>query len=337
MGQRPESCAGDAVVEGASTTATSKDASNLVNLNGFRRKAGSPCDIKRIMKTTAFVPIRLNSQSASASAEPSAERIAPLYTPRTDAEVEGNRRDLRLLRRRADPRVLPEGVRFLRRSEELDRDTTLGRVPTSHRRGRSRPLCAGARHVALYPRRDRRGCSKWFGRIRLGIQRRAGCDVRMVRGGRSTIRPKTSPHADHRGGVSKPAPSSSSRRRLWTGRHRRIGDRPWRLWTVSSWTRMTSTIGISRWPRSSPQSLQPRQIPAHLPASGDTKRRISIPPFRSSNSSGSVHRRRHRTAGAVDDPRTERGIIAQDFVAAEQFGDFGQMVRHRIGHMGTFL
>lgn len=48
------------------------------------------------------------------------------HTPNAD-RGRGNRRDLRLLQRRAIREFLPEGVRFLRRSEELDRDTTLGR------------------------------------------------------------------------------------------------------------------------------------------------------------------------------------------------------------------
>ena len=42
----------------------------------------------------------------------------------------------------------------------------------------------------------------------------------------------------------------------------------------------------------------------------------------------------HRAAGAVDDPRTERrGIVAQYFMPAEEFGDLGQVYRHRIGHV----
>ena len=35
-----------------------------------------------------------------------------------------------------------------------------------------------------------------------------------------------------------------------------------------------------------------------------------------------------------DDPRTKRrGIVAQHLVPAEEFGDLGQVYRHRIGHM----
>lgn len=80
------------------------------------------------MKTVAFVPIRLNSQRVEGKnlrplgGEPlmchilrtllEVERIDEVWVFCSDKRVRG---------------ILPEGVRFLRRSEELDRDTTLGR------------------------------------------------------------------------------------------------------------------------------------------------------------------------------------------------------------------
>lgn len=80
------------------------------------------------MKTVAFVPIRLNSQRVAGKnlrplgGEPlmchilrtllAVERIDEVWVFCSDERV----RD-----------ILPRGVRFLRRSEELDRDTTLGR------------------------------------------------------------------------------------------------------------------------------------------------------------------------------------------------------------------
>ena len=80
------------------------------------------------MKTVAFVPIRLNSQRVSGKnlrllgGEPlmchilrTLTRVEGIY------EVYGFCSDERIVE------LLPEGVRFLKRSAELDRDTTLGR------------------------------------------------------------------------------------------------------------------------------------------------------------------------------------------------------------------
>lgn len=80
------------------------------------------------MKTVAFVPIRLNSQRVAGKnlrllgGEPlmchilktltAVRGIDEVYVYCSDESIRG---------------LLPEGVRFLRRSEELDRDTTLGR------------------------------------------------------------------------------------------------------------------------------------------------------------------------------------------------------------------
>jgi len=80
------------------------------------------------MKTAAFVPIRLNSQRVEGKnlrllgGEPLLCHIlrALLRTERIDeVYVYCSNETIRPL--------LPEGVRFLRRSEDLDRDTTLGR------------------------------------------------------------------------------------------------------------------------------------------------------------------------------------------------------------------
>ncbi|MDE6712071.1 MAG: acylneuraminate cytidylyltransferase family protein [Alistipes sp.] len=80
------------------------------------------------MKTVAFVPIRLNSQRVEGKnlrllgREPlmchilktllDAQRIDEVYVYCSDESIRP---------------LLPDGVKFLRRSEELDRDTTLGR------------------------------------------------------------------------------------------------------------------------------------------------------------------------------------------------------------------
>lgn len=80
------------------------------------------------MKTVAFVPIRLNSQRVSGKnlrllgGEPLMCHILRTLTRVEDIdEVYVFCSDERIVE------LLPEGVRFLKRSAELDRDTTLGR------------------------------------------------------------------------------------------------------------------------------------------------------------------------------------------------------------------
>lgn len=80
------------------------------------------------MKTVAFVPIRLNSQRVSGKnlrllgGEPLMCHIL-----RTLTRVEGIDEVYVFCSDEHIVELLPEGVRFLKRSAELDRDTTLGR------------------------------------------------------------------------------------------------------------------------------------------------------------------------------------------------------------------
>lgn len=80
------------------------------------------------MKTAAFVPIRLNSQRVSGKnlrllgGEPLMCHIL-----RTLTRVEGIDEVYVFCSDEHIVELLPEGVRFLKRSAELDRDTTLGR------------------------------------------------------------------------------------------------------------------------------------------------------------------------------------------------------------------
>lgn len=80
------------------------------------------------MKTVAFVPIRLNSQRVSGKnlrllgGEPLMCHIL-----RTLTRVEGIDEVYVFCSDERIVELLPEGVRFLKRSDELDRDTTLGR------------------------------------------------------------------------------------------------------------------------------------------------------------------------------------------------------------------
>lgn len=80
------------------------------------------------MKTVAFVPIRLNSQRVSGKnlrllgGEPLMCHIL-----RTLTRVEGIDEVYVFCSDEHIVKLLPEGVRFLKRSAELDRDTTLGR------------------------------------------------------------------------------------------------------------------------------------------------------------------------------------------------------------------
>ena len=80
------------------------------------------------MKTVAFVPIRLNSQRVSGKnlrllgGEPLMCHIL-----RTLTRVEGINEVYVFCSDERIVELLPEGVRFLKRSAELDRDTTLGR------------------------------------------------------------------------------------------------------------------------------------------------------------------------------------------------------------------
>lgn len=80
------------------------------------------------MKTVAFVPIRLNSQRvAGKNLRILRERPLMCHILETLARTEGIDEVYVFCSDESILPLLPDRVRFLRRSEELDRDTTLGR------------------------------------------------------------------------------------------------------------------------------------------------------------------------------------------------------------------
>lgn len=80
------------------------------------------------MKTVAFVPIRLNSQRVSGkNLRTLGGRPLLCHILETLTRVESIDEVYLFCSDERVRELLPEGVRFLKRSEELDRDTTLGR------------------------------------------------------------------------------------------------------------------------------------------------------------------------------------------------------------------
>lgn len=80
------------------------------------------------MKTVAFVPIRLNSQRvAGKNLRPLRGMPLMCHILKTLTEVESIDEVYVYCSDESIRELLPEGVRFLRRSASLDRDTTLGR------------------------------------------------------------------------------------------------------------------------------------------------------------------------------------------------------------------
>ena len=179
------------------------------------------------MKTAAFVPIRLNSQRVSGkNLRPLSGSPLMCHILRTLTEVEGIDEVYVYCSDERHPRIpAPKGCGSCAAAPALDRDTTLGTgdLRQLHRRGRGRPLRAGARHLAVHPRRDRRGCASESAFGRSTTRRSAPKRSRPSPGskaGRSTMRSTTSPaRRPSSRSISKPAHSSSSRGRLWTGRH----------------------------------------------------------------------------------------------------------------------
>ena len=156
------------------------------------------------MKTVAFVPIRLNSQRVAGKnlrllgGEPLMCHIL-----RTLTRTEGIDEVWVYCSDESIRPLLPEGVRFRRRSEEAGPRHHAGPrdLRQLHLRGRCRPLRARARHLALHPRGDRRRGARQgpLGSVRLGLQRRTDPDLRLVRGPAAELLPRRdSPHADDR-------------------------------------------------------------------------------------------------------------------------------------------
>lgn len=134
--------------------------------------------------------------------------------------------------RRAVREFLPEGVRFLRRREELDRDTTLGReIYDSFTAEVEADLyvLAHATSPLSAPRPSRMRSGKWVsGEYDSAhaekIQTFAGYEGRPLNYSPEKPSPRTQ--------TIEPVYIETSAffifpRALWTGRHRRIGDRPY--------------------------------------------------------------------------------------------------------------
>lgn len=153
------------------------------------------------------------------------------HPPDADAGAR-DRRGICLLQRRTGARSVARRGAFPapQRSARPRRDPRPRDLRQLYGSGRSRPLRAGARHLALHPGRNPLGgaAEDPLGRARLGIQRRAHPDLRLVR------RPPLNYSLDNipRTQTIEPVYIETSAffifpRELWCSRHRRIGDRPW--------------------------------------------------------------------------------------------------------------
>lgn len=185
------------------------------------------------MKTVAFVPIRLNSQRVKGknlrllSGEPlmchilqtllRVEAIDEVYVFCSDEGV----RDL-----------LPAGVRFLRRSEELDRDETLGgEIYDSFTAAVEADLYVLAHATSPFIRSET--LSAALGKVRSGAYDSAFSAEKLQTFAWYEGRPLNySPDHIPRTQTIEPVYIETSAffifpRALWRERHRRIGDRPY--------------------------------------------------------------------------------------------------------------
>ena len=163
------------------------------------------------MKTAAFVPIRLNSQRVSGkNLRPLSGSPLMCHILRTLTEVEGIDEVYVYCSDERIREFLPEGVRFLRRSEELDRDTTLGReIYDSFTAEVEADLYVLAHATSPFIRAET--VADALRKVVSG-EYDSAFSSHGTRGGRSTIRPKTSrAHRPSSRCISKPARSSSSR------------------------------------------------------------------------------------------------------------------------------
>ena len=185
------------------------------------------------MKTVAFVPIRLNSQRVAGKnlrllgGEPLMCHILRTLTRTAGIDevwVYCSDESIRPL--------LPEGVRFRRRSEELDRDTTLGReIYDSFTSEVDADLYVLAHATSPFIRAETVAAA--LGKVRSGAYDSAFSAERIQTfawyGGRPL---NYSPDAIPRTQTIEPIYIETSAffifpRALWRERHRRIGDRPY--------------------------------------------------------------------------------------------------------------
>ena len=174
------------------------------------------------MKTAAFVPIRLNSQRVSGkNLRPLSGSPLMCHILRTLTEVEGIDEVYVYCSDERIREFLPEGVRFLRRSEELDRDTTLGReIYDSFTAEVEADLYVLAHATSPFIRAET-----------------VADALRKVFSGEydsafSAEKIQTFAWYEGRTQTIEPVYIETSAffifpRALWTGRHRRIGDRPY--------------------------------------------------------------------------------------------------------------
>ena len=185
------------------------------------------------MKTVAFVPIRLNSQRVAGKnlrllgGEPLMCHIL-----RTLTCTEGIDEVWVYCSDESIRPLLPEGVRFRRRSEELDRDTTLGReIYDSFTSEVDADLYVLAHATSPFIRAETVAAA--LGKVRSGAYDSAFSAERIQTfawyGGRPL---NYSPDAIPRTQTIEPIYIETSAffifpRALWRERHRRIGDRPY--------------------------------------------------------------------------------------------------------------
>ena len=185
------------------------------------------------MKTAAFVPIRLNSQRVSGkNLRPLSGSPLMCHILRTLTEVEGIDEVYVYC---SDPAVrpyLPDGVRFLRRSEELDRDTTLGReIYDSFTAEVEADLYVLAHATSPFIRAET--VADALRKVFSGEYDSAFSAEKIQTFAWYEGRPLNySPENIPRTQTIEPVYIETSAffifpRALWTGRHRRIGDRPY--------------------------------------------------------------------------------------------------------------
>ena len=185
------------------------------------------------MKTAAFVPIRLNSQRVSGkNLRPLSGSPLMCHILRTLTEVEGIDEVYVYCSDERIREFLPEGVRFLRRSEELDRDTTLGReIYDSFTAEVEADLYVLAHATSPFIRAET--VADALRKVVSGEYDSAFSAEKIQTFAWYEGRPLNySPENIPRTQTIEPVYIETSAffifpRALWTGRHRRIGDRPY--------------------------------------------------------------------------------------------------------------
>lgn len=217
------------------------------------------------MKTVAFVPIRLNSQRVSGKnlrllgGEPLMCHIL-----RTLTRVEGIDEVYVFCSDEHIVELLPEGVRFLKRSAELDRDTTLGREIYDAFTARVEAdlyVLAHATSPFIRPETIAGALDK----VRSGEYDSAFSAEKSrpspgTRGARSTMRSTTFPaRRPSNRSTSRPAPSSSSRGSCGARITAASATAPTWLWSSGSKGSTSIIRRISPWRKSSPPAADSEQ------------------------------------------------------------------------------